>query len=140
MTRYLDSSILVAALVEDEPDHEACLRLLRQKPVCAWTHALAETFATLTGGRLGLRVPPKTAAGLIEQSLQPRLQLIELNAAEIGRAIQSANSDGVRGGALYDYLHLIAARKSGASVLYSLNDRHFQALVRGGDPKIQLPE
>ena len=81
MIHYLDSSVLVAALVEDEPNHEACLRLLRKKNGATWLHALPETFATLTGGRLGVRTSPATAAQLIG-SLTPRLRLIELNAGD----------------------------------------------------------
>lgn len=139
MTLYLDSSVLVAALIEDEPSHEACLALLRRKPLAVWTHGLAETFATLTGGRLGLRVSPRIAAELIESSLIPRLRLIELNAADVAAAIRGADTAGARGGALYDFLHLIAARKCGAKAVYTLNARHFLALARSGDPAVEEP-
>lgn len=88
MTHYLDSSVLVAALVEDEPTHDSCLRLLRGKGLVAWTHALVETFSTLTGGRLGIRVSPAIAAQLIEVSLLPRLRLIELNGEDLVKAIR----------------------------------------------------
>lgn len=138
MTVFLDSSVLVAALVEDEPHHEACLPLLGRKAV-VWSHALAETFATLTGGRLGQRVAPDVAAELIESSLVPRLRLVELAAADIVKALRQTNAIGIRGGAFYDYLHLVAARKSGASALYTLNARHFMALARAGDPRIEAP-
>jgi predicted nucleic acid-binding protein len=139
MTHYLDSSILVAAMVEDEPNHEACLRVLRKKNAVTWVHALAETFATLTGGRLGLRASPATAAELIG-ALSPRLRLIELDAAETLSAIQDAESVGARGGSLYDYLHLVAARKVSATELHTLNGRHFSALAGKGGPKIEVPE
>jgi predicted nucleic acid-binding protein len=140
VTLYLDSSVLVAALVEDEPTHECCLRLLRAKGLVAWTHALAETFATLTGGRLGIRVSPAIAAQLIEASLLPRLRLIELRGEEVVDAIRGSDAAGVRGGALYDFLHLTAARISGAMTLYTLNTRHFEAIARKGDPDIELPD
>jgi predicted nucleic acid-binding protein len=139
MTHYLDSSVLVAALVEDEPNHEACLRLLRKKNGATWLHALPETFATLTGGRLGVRTSPATAAQLIG-SLTPRARLIKLNAGDILTAMSDAESVGARGGALYDYLHLIAARKVSATEIYTLNGRHFTALARKGDPRIEMPE
>lgn len=137
---FLDSSVLVAALVEDEPNHAACLHLLVQKKAAAWSHALAETFATLTGGKLGLRVAPDVATELIELSLVPRLRMVELTATDIVKALRQTEVVGVRGGAFYDYLHLAAARKSGASVLYTLNARHFMALARSGDPRIELPK
>jgi predicted nucleic acid-binding protein len=135
----LDSSVLVAALVEDESHHEACLRLLARKSICVWSHALAETFATLTGGKLGLRVPPALAANLIQTSLAPRLKSIDLSSRELLAAIGKTSAAGVRGGALYDFLHLAVAQKAKASVLYTLNVRHFTALSRSGALSIELP-
>lgn len=140
MTLYLDSSVLVAALVEDEPAHEACLRLLRRKNLATWTHALAEVFATLTGGRLGLRVPSAVAAELMDASLLPRLQLIELAAADMIGAVRESEAAGVRGGAIFDFLHLAAARRAAATAVYTLNTRHFVALARKGDPKVEQPD
>lgn len=137
MNLYLDSSILVAALVEDESTHEPCRELLRRKDLHAWSHALAETFATLTGGRLGIRVSPGIAAQLIEESLLPRLKLIELSAANLMEAIRLSGPNGVRGGTIFDFLHLLAARKAGANALYTLNARHFTAVARSGDPRIE---
>jgi predicted nucleic acid-binding protein len=139
MTLYLDSSVLVSALVEDEASHEACLQLLRKKNAVVWTHALTETFATLTGGRLGIRVAPAVATRLIEESLVPRLRLIELTAADTIEVLRACASAGVRGGAIFDFLHLNAARKSNATTLYTINIRHFSALARSGDPSIESP-
>lgn len=139
MTLYLDSSVLVAALIEDEPAHDSCLHLLRGKGLVAWTHALAETFATLTGGRLGIRVSPAIAAQLIEDSLVPRVRLIELGGAELVEGIRGSKAVGARGGAIYDLMHLTAARKASAKSLYTLNTRHFEAIARKGDPIIELP-
>lgn len=139
MTLYLDSSVLVAALVEDEPAHESCLKILRRKDVASWTHALTEVFATLTGGRLGLRVPPALAAELMDTSLVSRLRFLDLGAAEVSGAIRDAETVGARGGAIFDFLHLVAARRAAATVLYTLNMKHFVALARKGDPKIERP-
>jgi predicted nucleic acid-binding protein len=140
VTLYLDSSVLVAALVEDEPAHEACLSILRKKDLAAWTHALPEVFATLTGGRLGLRVPPAVASELIQASLVPRVRLIELGGTDVIDAIHESERVGARGGAILDFLHLFAARRSGAHTIYTLNHRHFIAIARKGDPKIEQPE
>jgi predicted nucleic acid-binding protein len=140
MTVLLDSSVLVAALVEDEPNHRVCLPLLAGKGAAAWSHALSETYSTLTGGRLGLRVSPAVATQLIEQSLVPRLRMVELAAAEILKAMRRTDAAGVRGGAFYDFLHLAAARTAGADTLYSLNARHFIAVANSpGDPEIRHP-
>jgi predicted nucleic acid-binding protein len=138
MTIYLDSTVLVAGVVEDEPCHAACLQLLRRKHITTWTHALAEVFSTLTGGRLGCRVAPAVANQLIS-AMAPRLRLVELPAGDIMQAIQQADAAGIRGGALYDYLHVIAARKVGATELHSINARHFAAITRGEGPKVIMP-
>ena len=136
---HLDSSILVSALLEDEAQHAACTkRLLSGKPAI-WSHALAETFSTLTGGRLSLRLAPEEAAELIARSLLPRLRLVDFSAADLRSLFQQAAHSGARGGAIYDFLHLRAAAKAGAEVLYTLNARHFKALAREGDPRIELP-
>jgi predicted nucleic acid-binding protein len=136
---YLDSSILVAALVGDEDAHGASVKLLGRTGATAWTHALAETFSTLTGGRLGRRVPPSLAVEMIRVTLVPRLRLIELDGVAMVAALGEAEEAGVRGGAIYDFLHLRAAAAAGARALITLDERHFQALVRPGDPVIEAP-
>lgn len=139
MKRYVDSSVLVAALVEDEPRHEACIALLGSEPLLLWTHGLAEVFSTLSGSRLGLRVPAALAVELIEDSLLPSLQLVQLTPKETLAALREAETRGVRGAAVYDLLHLWAARKAGATQLLTLSQRHFAALSRSGDPAIGVP-
>ena len=50
-----------------------------------------------------------------------------------------SQSRGVRGGAIHDYLHLVAARKVGAQRFYTLNVSDFQSFHRQGDPEIVHP-
>ena len=114
---HLDTTVLVAALLEDEPAHAACAKLLLQGKSSIWSHALAETFSTLTGGRLSIRLPPEDAAALITRSLLPRLRLIDFSASDYRSLFTHAASSGARGGALYDFLHLRAAAKANAEVL-----------------------
>ncbi len=45
---FLDTSILVGAVLEKHPQHPACLSALQQPDPFSDAHALAETFATLT--------------------------------------------------------------------------------------------
>jgi hypothetical protein len=51
MSAFLDSSVLVAALAPDETKHADCLALLLQGGHCIYSHALLETFSTLTGAK-----------------------------------------------------------------------------------------
>lgn len=140
MKRALDSSVLVGALSEQEPLHEGCQRLLAGKSLVAWTHVIAETFSAMTGGRQSWRASPSATSQLIDKMIMPRLSFTDLNADEISHALHQAQAVGVRGGAVYDYLHLVAARKAGAKQFYTLNQRHFAAVAQPGDPQILLPE
>jgi len=139
MNAFLDSSVLVAALAPDELKHADCLALLLRGGNCIYSHALLETFSTLTGGKLGVRVTPDLAAQMHSETILPRVSVIELSIAEIVDAFRVAQSRGVRGGCVYDYMHLLAAKKGNASVINTLNTDDFQHLRRADDPEVQLP-
>lgn len=139
MNALLDSSVLVAALAADEPKHAECLALLLQGGNCIYSHALLETFSTLTGGKLGVRVTADFAVRMLSETILPRVNVIELSSSEIIEALGVAQSRGVRGGCVYDYMHLVAARKANASVIQTLNMDDFIHLRRGDDPEVQLP-
>ena len=47
---FVDTGILVGAILEQHPEHDACVAALEEsKAPFTNAHALAETFATLTG-------------------------------------------------------------------------------------------
>jgi len=139
MKHAIDSSVIVAALHAAHAGHAACRRVLLAGRPCALGHGLSETFATLTGGRLGLRITAADAAAILGDQIAPRLQVVALTARELLKAYAEAPDRGVRGGAIYDYLHLVAARKAGAARLYTLNVADFHAFHRPGDPEIVHP-
>jgi predicted nucleic acid-binding protein len=139
MKSAVDSSVIIAAMNPDDPDHESCAALFKAGNRYAYSHALSETFSTLTGGRLGFRVPSGQAAQIIRDHLKARLNLLSLDENDLITAYGEAESRGIRGGAIYDYLHLFAARKAGAKVLHTLNQSDFLAFHRSGDPAIRLP-
>lgn len=139
MSLLLDTSVIVASLDADEPHHSACDRLLGTGGHRLFSHALAETFSILTGSRMGRRLPPALATELIEQAVLPFVDLVHLTGRETLSALAEAARRGARGGAVYDLLHLFAARKSGAEALVTLDRRDFEALVRPGDPVVRTP-
>ena len=137
MIVFLDSSVIVAEIV---PHHEACAALLLgTDSLRIRSHALAESFSTLTGGRLGLRLTAAEAVQLLTVSILPRVKVVDLSAPAVLRSLATAESRGIRGGAVHDFLHLAAARKARARRLYTLNTRHFLAFHRPGDPEIANP-
>jgi predicted nucleic acid-binding protein len=139
MKSALDSSVIVSALCAGDPDHDACRKVLLSARHSVLAHAFTETFSTLTGGRLGFRVPASDAASLLRQQVAPKLRNIHLDADDLLAAFEQAEARGVRGGAIYDYLHLVAARKAGAKRFYTLNLSDFLSFHRPGDPEILSP-
>jgi predicted nucleic acid-binding protein len=135
----LDTSVVIASLDPDEPHHIACDRLLQTRGHKLYVHAFAETFSILTGGRDGRRLSAASAARLIDESVLPFVEPIVLTGRELMKCLANCEARGVRGGAIYDMLHLEAARKSRAEALITLDVRNFQALTRPGDPRIEAP-
>ena len=119
---FLDTSVLVGALLEKHPQHAACLRALQEatNPISD-AHALAETFATLTGF---YKVPTEAAAELT-LGLKAVVQVDPLSMADYETAISEARQRGIMGGGIYDSLHATFARRKGAKRVVTRNPTHF---------------
>lgn len=124
MKSYWDSS----ALVQTYLDGELQKRLIQEGAITR-THSLAEIFATFTG-RADIRMPANDAAAAIAGLLQ-YLEFVDLGATEASHAFRKAQSLGVRGGRVHDYLHALAAEKAGAKKLLTLDKNDFTGLVAG---------
>jgi predicted nucleic acid-binding protein len=135
----LDTSVIIAALDGDDPDHTICRQLFLSTKFSLYAHALSETFATLTGGRLAFRLAAAEAASILRHHVVPRIGITLLAETDLLKAYEEATDRGIRGGAIYDYLHLAAARKAGASRIYTLNTVDFLAFQRAGDPAVLRP-
>jgi len=119
---FLDTSTLVGALLEKHPQQAACLRALQEaaNPVSD-AHALAETFATLTGF---YKVPAEAAAELT-LGLRAVVRVEALSLADYATAISEARQRGIMGGGIYDSLHATFARRQGATRVVTRNPGHF---------------
>jgi len=119
---FLDTGILVGALLEKHPEHRQCLGAVEQFSDCFTdAHALAETFATLTGF---YKVPAQAAAELT-LGLKDILRIEALPVGDYETAIREAHSRGVMGGGIYDSLHATFARRKGAKRIVTRNPSHF---------------
>jgi hypothetical protein len=83
-----------------------------------------------------MRVDADVAATMIRESIVPCVSFVDLSIDEIIEAQRSARQKGVRGGSVYDYMHLVVARKAGAESLYTIIFGEFRHLHRPGDPEI----
>ena len=88
----------------------------------------------LTSGRLGVQLSPEQASRLLHENVVGHLEFISLTTEEVLEILESCQSGGIRGGAVYDALHLAAARKSGAEEILTLNRRHFKAIAPDLEP------
>ena len=119
---FLDTSALVGALLEKHPQHAACLRALQEaaNPITD-AHALAETFATLTGF---YKVPSEAAAELT-LGVEALGEVSPLPLADYETAISEARQRGIMGGGIYDSIHATFARRKGAKRVVTRNPSHF---------------
>jgi predicted nucleic acid-binding protein len=122
MSAYWDSSALVESIFE--PSLQG--RLRREHGVTR-LHALAEVFAALTGNPQN-RIEADEAAALVWQ-LASCLDFVELTAPEMLAALKSARKLGIRGGRVHDYFHAVAAKKSGAKKIVTLDKDDFLGLT-----------
>lgn len=76
---------------------------------------------------------------MLSETILPRVSVIELSSSEIIASLAIAQSRGVRGGGVYDCMHLVAAKKANVSVIRTLNMDDFLHLRRGDDPEVCLP-
>jgi len=120
---FLDTGIMVGAVLKSHPEHTACLEALDDsaRPFTD-AHAMAETFATLTGF---YKVPTDAAAELT-LSLREVVAVEPLALADYQTAIREARSRGVMGGGIYDALHATFARRKKAVRIVTRNPSHFQ--------------
>lgn len=135
----IDTSILVASLISAEAFHQESLSLLETNAHAIFDHGLSEAFNTLTGGRIKPRFRSSDASRLISANVTEKTRVLHLPLEARLAAFDEAEPRGVRGGAIYDYLHLVAARLHGMEKLYTLNTSHFQSFWRPGDPAITHP-
>lgn len=93
--------------------------------MCA--HALAETFAVLTGA---YRLPAATAIELVE-AISEWAEVVELNASDYFAAMRLVERANRSSGAIYDALHCVAAVKAKVSHIVTLNPGDFETLAPG---------
>jgi predicted nucleic acid-binding protein len=120
---FLDTGIMVGAVLKSHPEHGVCLAALEDsaRPFTN-AHAIAETFATLTGFyRL-----PTDAATELTLSLRDLVVVEALALVDYETAIREARSRGVMGGGIYDSLHATFARRKKAVQIVTRNPSHFQ--------------
>jgi predicted nucleic acid-binding protein len=130
----LDTSILVAAVVEAHPMHSVALPWLQRAQAksdagLVAAHSVAELYAVLTTLPLRPRIAPSIAVQVIERDVLDILEVIPLSGDDYRAVIKSLSEMGIGGGVTYDALIVHAAIKAGAEQIVTLNQADFQRIA-----------
>ena len=144
MKVFVDTSVLVASLVQRHPHHARAMtvvhRVLRgtdRGHVAA--HGLAETYAVLTSSPITPRVGPEAAAKLLRENVLANFRTAALSAREYERIVMKLADDGIAGGAVYDAIQAECARKIAADRIYTFNVGHFHRVAPALAARITAP-
>ncbi len=141
MKRFFDSTIFVAAVLEDHQHHEPSFSLFasanRQSAFCA-AHSLAEVYAALTRYP-GKRRLSADQASLAIAAIEARSTIVALDAKEYLAMIRHSALLGISGGTVYDALIAACAMKANVDILYTWNAAHFLRLGDDVARKVRTP-
>jgi hypothetical protein len=88
---------------------------------------------------LEVQLTPDEATEVIDTKVIRRLKVVELGLSDYQQAMRNSQTVGARGGAIFDMLHLQAARRMGAKRILTTNVRHFQIFAPGLKSLISAP-
>lgn len=144
MKVLLDTSILVAAIIEAHPAHSLALPWLQRAKEKAYTgliaaHSLVELYAILTTLPIQPRIPPDTAYHLIQHNIIDVLEVVSLSDKDYETLLEHLSDLGIVGGAVYDALILHAAFTANVEQVITLNEKDFQRVYPSLANKIISP-
>ncbi len=144
MKVLLDTSVLVAALVEPHPEHLRALPWLtrpksKSGELVISSHSIAEVYAVLSTLPVSPRISPGLAWRLIHESIEPNVSIVSLTSSEYMATVKRLSDLGLSGGAVYDALIVKAAQKSGADRIVTFNMNDFRRVWPEGANRIVAP-
>ena len=144
MRILFDTSVIVAALIEDHPKHPNALPWLskaksQEYEFIVSSHTLAELYAVLSTLPLKPRISPTIAWRLINENIEKAAKIISLSPKDYGVLIKKTADLGLSGGIIYDALILKAAEKAKVDKILTLNKGHFQKFWQGDSRVIVEP-
>ena len=131
MKTLFDTSVLVAALVEQHPKHERAIPWLSKAKADKFefivaSHSLAELYAVLTTLPLKPRISTSIAWRLISENIESKAKVVSLSPTEYSSIIKKLSDKGLSGGIVYDALIVGVAQKSKVERIITLNRKHFR--------------
>ena len=134
MKVMLDTSVLVAAMVEAHPMHARAFPWMKRAhergfELVVAGHSLAETYAVMSALPVSPRIGPGTAWRLIKDNVLSCASVVSLSAREYRLTLSRAAELGIAGGAVYDALIARAAGKAGVEKLVTFNGADFRRVA-----------
>ncbi len=144
MRLFLDTSVLLAGMVEHHPQHPqafAALRSIADRSHQGYiaTHSLAEVYAVLTRLPVKPAIHSSEAVLMIQKNVIEHCQAVELKTEDYEAVLSVAAERGWRGGSIYDALILQCARKIHAERIHTFNLGDFQRLAPDLIDRICIP-
>lgn len=135
MKIFLDTSVLVAAVLEKHPSHARAFAVLQRvqdggDEGFISAHTLAEMYSTLTSLPVPFRHSPEQALLSIEENVLKYFKISFLTGHDYIALIREAALTGIQGGTVYDAVLLKSADKLDLDRIYTLNLMHFEAISR----------
>jgi len=145
MRVLLDTSVLVAAMVESHPSHSMALPWLqraknREIEGAVAAHSLAELYAVLTSLPVQPRISPGSAWRLIRENILSDFVIVALSKADYRTVLQSLSENQISGGATYDALIAHASVKAKVDRLITLNPDDFRRVRSEIASRVFSPE
>ena len=144
MLVVFDTSVLVAALVEQHPLHERAfpwVRRMKEQELEArvTTHTLAELYAVLTRLPVRPRMAPGMARRLVRESVEQVARVEAITPTDYQRVLDDMAELDLSGGVIYDAIVARVARRLAADALLTFNRKDFLRVWPGSDEVVQEP-
>ncbi len=144
MKILLDTSVLVAALVESHLDHVTAfpwLEKARSKSITGLVaaHSIAELYSILTKYPIRPRISPTATRRLIREDVLGSFQIVVLSEDDYTAVVDHLSESGIIGGTIYDALILRAALKAKADQVVTFNTKDFWRIYPELTDKIISP-
>jgi predicted nucleic acid-binding protein len=133
MTKVLfDTSVIVAGLWLEHPEHQKCLPWLQQVQTQAiqgiiCTRTLAELYRVLTSLPIKPRLSPRITKQLIDTNLK-HFEIIPLTTEDYQQVVEQMVKLNIMGGVIYDALIAQIAIKHNIDQIVTLNAKDFTRL------------
>lgn len=145
MTAFLDTSVLLAGLIDFGPQSASAQSVLHAvaekhmaEPSTAWQCCL-EFFSVATRLPPEFRLTPADAARLLREEVFERMKVHDLPASNRETMLRAAVRDNIFGGRIYDAHIAETARSAGANVVVTDNRRHFLVALQYGI-RVETPD